>query len=90
MIYGIYFLTSLFIQVYLEWDVRARNGRNPGHEIVSAERPNDDGPLEGGGPLDVAAIEVDGDEHERHLTQLGSLVAAVQHLVGHVVNLNLN
>jgi hypothetical protein len=33
---------------------------------------------------------VDGDEHERHLTQLWSLVAAVQHLVGHVVNLNLN
>ena len=43
--------------------------------------------LEGGGPLDVASVEVDGDENNRHLAQLGSLIAAVQHLVGHMVNL---
>ncbi len=32
--------------------------------------PDDDGALEGGGPLDVASVEVDGDENQRHLAQL--------------------
>jgi hypothetical protein len=35
----------------------------------------------------VAAVEVDGDEDQRHLADLGGLAAAVQHLVRHVIHL---
>ena len=78
------------LEVYLERDVGSRNSWYSGHEVVSTEGPDDDGPLEGGGPLDVAAIEVEGNEDERHLAQLRGLVAAVQHLIGHEINLKWN
>jgi len=51
------------------------------------KRSENDRSLEGGCPLDVASVEVDRDEDNRHLAQLRSLVTAMQHLVGHMVNL---
>ena len=79
--------TALSSPTYFYRNVSSRDGRNSGHEVVRHEGPDDDGPLEGGRPFDVAPVEMHRDENQRHLAQLGRLVAAVQHLVCHVVDL---
>ena len=54
---------TFFFITYLLGNVFSRLRGLTGHEVVRNKRPNDDGPLKRGGPLDVAAVKVDRDQN---------------------------
>lgn len=65
---------------YFFWNFFARSSRDTGHEVLSDEWSENDRVLARGNSVNRVAVEVKGNEHHRHLTQLTVEPWGDQHL----------